>query len=69
MIIFFNLYFIFAFLYFFINLIIALRNRKYQKLWNNKKANIIRIDPHITRAELCEQFVMFCMRNNCKVEF
>lgn len=69
MIIFFNLYFIFAFLYFLINLIIELRNRKYQKIWNKKKANIIRIDPTITRAELCEQYVMFCKRNGCKVEF
>lgn len=63
------LYFIFVFIYFFSDLIIALRNRKYQKIWNQKKAIYLKIDPNITRSQLCEQYVMFCKKNNCKVEF
>lgn len=59
----------FIFLYVFADLICSVRNRKYQKLWNNEKAMRLKIDPAITRAELCEFYVMFCMRNNCKVEF
>ena len=51
------------------DLVLAARNVRYQRLWNLNKGNLIRIDPAITRAELCEQYVMFCKRNNCKVEF
>ena len=47
----------------------VIRKNKYQKLWNNKKAMTLRVDPAISRAELCEQYVMFCKRNNCNVEF
>lgn len=60
---------IFIFLYVFADLIYSIRNRKYQKLWNEEKAMRVRIDPAITRAELCEQYVMFCKRNGCKVDF
>ena len=45
------------------------RNKYYQKLWNEEKARRIKIDPAITRQQLCEQYVMFCKRNNCIVEF
>lgn len=51
------------------DLIFTIRERKYQKKWNEEKAMRMRIDPAITRAELCEFFVMFCKRNNCKVDF
>lgn len=46
-----------------------LRTMKYQKKWKKEKAARIRIDPNISRAELCEQYVMFCKRNECKVDF
>ena len=51
------------------NLIFINRNRKYQKKWVESKDKLIKLDPKITRAELCEQYVMFCLRNDCKVEF
>ena len=60
---------ILIFLYVLADLILTVRNNKYQKIWNKEKAARIRIDPAITRAELCEQYVMFCKRNECKVEF
>lgn len=60
---------IFVFLYVLADLIYSIRNRKYQKKWDKEKAMRVRIDPAITRAELCEQYVMFCKRNGCKVEY
>ena len=60
---------IFIFLYVVADLIVTVRNNKYQKKWNKEKATRVRIDPNITRAELCEQYVMFCNRNDCKVDF
>lgn len=60
---------IFMFLYVFADLIYSIRNRKYQKKWDKEKAMRVKIDPAITRAELCEQYVMFCKRNACKVEY
>ena len=45
------------------------KNAKYQKMWYEEKAMRKRVNPMITRAELCEQYVMFCKRNDCKVEF
>lgn len=59
----------FIFLYVVVDLVFAVRNNKYQKKWNKEKAMRIKIDPAITRAELCEQYVMFCKRNDCVVEF
>ena len=44
-------------------------NKKYQKEWNKEKAMRMRSNPKISRAELCEYFVMFCLRNDCKVDF
>jgi hypothetical protein len=49
--------------------VLLARNIKYQVLWNKKKAKIVKIDPAITRAELCEQYVIFCKVNRCKVEY
>ena len=63
------LMYLFIFSYVFAEFIFAIRDRKYQKKWNIEKEKRIKIDPAITRAELCEQYVMFCKRNGCKVEF
>ena len=63
------LWYIFIFSYILAHLICAIRNRKCQKKWDKEKAMRVRIDPKITRAELCEQYVMFRIRNNCDVEF
>lgn len=60
---------LFVLTYVLFELIISLRNIKYQKKWYEEKAKRIKIDPAITRAELCEQYVMFCKRNDCKVEY
>lgn len=60
---------VFIFLYVFADLVCSVRNNKYQKIWNKEKAERLRIDPGITRAELCEQYVMFCKRNDCKVDY
>ena len=60
---------ILMFLYVAADLFLTVRNNKYQRKWNEEKATRVRIDPAITRAELCEQYVMFCKRNECKVEF
>ena len=60
---------IFIFLYVVADLILIVKDNKYQKKWIMEKAMRMKIDPNITRAELCEQYVMFCNRNNCKVEF
>lgn len=59
----------FMILYVASDLILFFRNKKYQTLWNKEKADRVRFDPAITRAELCEQYVMFCKRNDCNVEF
>lgn len=61
--------YLFIFLYSLCGLIASIQNKKYQKMWNEKKALRIRIDPNITRAELCEYYVMFCKKNGCRVEF
>ena len=55
--------------YILIAIIYSIRKKKYQKLWNKEKAMRIRIDPNISKAELCDQYVMFCKRNDCNVEF
>ena len=49
--------------------ILLIRNMRYQKEWEKEKAMRMRTKPAITRAELCEYYVMFCLRNECKVEF
>jgi hypothetical protein len=56
-------------LYLILSLFIAKRNERYQKLWRFKKSTIIRMEPDITRAKLCEQYVDFCKENNCEVDF
>lgn len=56
-------------LYLIIDILLTARNFRYQRLWRLKKSTLVKIDPAITRAELCEQYVMFCKKNNCQVEF
>lgn len=51
------------------NLLLSVRNMTYQRLWEKEKEMYQRSTPKISRAELCEQYVMFCMRNNCRVDF
>ena len=57
------------FLYIVVDLALSKRKAEYQKLWEKEKAMRMRLKPTITRAELCEYFVMFCKRNNCMVDF
>lgn len=45
------------------------RYEVYQKKWDAVKANRIRIDPNVTKAELCELYVDFCDQYDCDVEF
>lgn len=60
---------LFMLLYILFDLIASLKNSKYQKLWNNKKALRLKIDPAISSAELCKLYVVFCKKYNCNVEF
>ena len=48
---------------------VTIRNMVYQQRWEKEKAVWIRLNPQITRAELCEHYIMFCKRNDCKVDF
>ena len=64
-----TLLYLIIYVYAIANLVYVIRERKYQKIWNKEKAMRMRIDPAITKAELCEYFVMFCKRNSCKVDF
>ena len=50
-------------------IVLIIRNARYQKLWNLKKATLLRVDPMISRGDLCEQIVMFCKRNDCRIDF
>lgn len=63
------LYYTFVSIYILNDLICLIRNKKYQKLWNEKKAGIIQINLLITKAQLCEIYVDFCKENKCKVDF
>lgn len=42
---------------------------KCQKKWDEVKANRIRVGPYVSNAELCEMYVEFCDKYDCKVEF
>ena len=48
-----------------VDFMLIMRNKKYQKKWNKKKSDRLRIDPGITRAEMCEEYVYFCKKNDC----
>ncbi len=58
---------VFAVIYLFADTIYSVRNKKLQKQWNKEKD--MRLKAKISNAELCEQYVMFCKRNDCKVDF
>lgn len=64
-----NLFITIAFIFAISEIILAVIDREYQKLWNKEKALKSRLNPKISNAELCEYYVMFCKRNNCKVDF
>lgn len=57
------------FIYFAAKIILMLGEKEYQKLWYKEKAIHLRAKPRVSNAELCEQYVMFCKRNNCRVKF
>ena len=59
----------FIFLYVLLDLIGSIRERKYQKLWDKEKEMCAKCTPRMTKAELCERYVMFCKRNDCMVDF
>jgi hypothetical protein len=60
---------VFACLYLIVDIIYSIRSKKLQKEWDEERAMRVRMNPAISRAELCEQYVMFCKRNGGKVEF
>ena len=49
--------------------LVDMQDMKYQKKWYEEKEMRIKLKPNISRAELCEYYIMFCKRNNCKVDF
>ena len=59
----------FIFLYALANFINYVRVKKYQKLWYKEKVILLRAKPRVSNAEICERYVMFCKRNDCKVEY
>ena len=50
-------------------ILFELRKWKFQKIWDKEKQMRLKVKPQISNAELCEQYVMFCKRTDCKVEF
>ncbi len=60
---------VFIGLYVFSDFAVWLRNKKYQLIWNREREMYEKSTPKPTRAQLCEQYVMFCKRNDCSVEF
>jgi hypothetical protein len=52
-----------------VDLVKSIRTEKYQRYWDKEKALRKRMNPRITNAELCEYYVMFCKRTDCKVDF
>ena len=65
----FSLYNAIVLAYVALNLIRIIRTIKYQKLWYKEKIMLLKCTPKPTKAELCEKYVMFCLRNDCKVDF
>ena len=59
----------FILVYAIVNLVLIIRNKRYQRVWKLKKTTLMRVDPAITKAKLCEHYVMFCNKNKCKVKF
>ena len=59
----------FVFFYVAADLLVAVRNNKYQRLWNIEKVNLIRTEANLTYPELYERYVNFCRKNECQVRF
>ena len=57
------------FLYLLNNALEARRNKRFQEMWFKKKALLMKVDPVITKAELCEYYVKFREKNDCEVDF
>ena len=51
------------------SIMFAIRNKVYQKRWEQEKSMRMRMRPFVSNAELYEQYIMFCKRNDCKVDF
>lgn len=60
---------VFAVLYLLADMVSTIRNLRLQKEWDSERDMRLRSNPKISRAELCEYYVMFCKRNCCNVEF
>ena len=58
-----------ALLWIFADIVCWIRTKKYQKIWNKERAMLEKSNPKPKRADICEQYVMFCLRNDCKVDF
>ena len=56
-------------LYLFWSILFEIKDIKLQKEWDKEKAMRMCLSTKISKAELCEYYIMFCKRNNCKVEF
>ena len=56
-------------IYTLIQLVSIMRNRIYQKRWDEEKTNRVIMNPAITKAELCVLYVQFCETFDCLVEF
>lgn len=60
---------LFLVFYIVFDIMVSIRDRKFEKLWAEKKCSLVAINPGITKAELCEQYVTFCEENGCMVDF
>jgi hypothetical protein len=60
---------IFITLYIVADLFLAVRNNKYQRLWNIEKVELIRNNAVASYPEMCEKYVNFCRKNECQVRF
>ena len=56
-------------IYAFNSFVLSVRNKKYQKIWYEEKALHIRVNPTIKKADLVDYYLMFCKRNDCRVDF
>lgn len=60
---------IFVYFYVAADLLVAVRNNKYQRLWNIEKVELIRNNAVASYPEMCEKYVNFCKKNECQVRF
>ena len=50
-------------------ILVDLQDMRCQKEWDKEKALRVKLKPNISKAELCEYYIMFCKRNNCRVDY